>query len=217
MVISNDTVERIQVLFRVLVEFCRVSMGCFTSIFVTQTCTTTEDCDIYSELQPSTVLGKTALSVNCLTCLLFFIMYAIEIHRENWLIENLDHNPKIPQTELSSYICPKLKSKLTSINKRYWNITASTSGLFLINVIVSGCYLNTKHQASLSTISAFCGFTILLGQKIYYAATISYTGKNGEIAQSAYLTFPYTFNVIDKDHINPNEAPSGSKVFPLSL
>ena len=73
--------------------------------------------------------------------------------------------------------------------------------MFLCNVFLSARYLDLdKNLHSLSKISAFAGFTILLGQKIYYAATIAYRGRTGLLAQSAFLTIPYTFNTIDADH-----------------
>lgn len=217
MACSTDTKERINVAILVIVEMCRVSMGCFTSVFVTHSCNETTECSLMDSWTPQSTFGQITLGMNALTCVLFLCLYALEIYRENWLIEYLDSDGKVPNTNLSTHISSSLKTKLAEINLQYWHLTLGTLVLFLCNVFVSARYLNQNFR-SISTISAFAGFTILLGQKIYYAATIAYHGRSGSLAQSAFLTIPYTFNTMDENHISRTTLPrsySRKQVIPV--
>lgn len=208
---SDDTKERLRVGILIVIEMCRVSMGCFTSVFVTHACRPRkegqgeDECSYMFAWQPETRLGKVTLALNSITCVLFLCLYAVEVYRENWLIEYLDSNDTIPTVNLSTAIPFHLNKELSRINVLYWHTTWSTMVLFLINFAVSAKFLS-KTFTTLSTLSAFAGFTILLGQKIYYAASIAYTGRSGYVAQSAFLTIPYTYNTIDEDHVG--EDPS---------
>ena len=201
---TTDTRERINVAILVIIEMCRVSMGCFTSVFVAHSCTdenTNNECSTMDSWTPSSTFGQIVLGTNAITCIFFLGLYVLEVYRENWLIEYLESDGKIPNTNLSTHISSSLKTELACINRRYWHLTLGTLVLFLCNVFLSARYLDLdKNLHSLSKISAFAGFTILLGQKIYYAATIAYRGRTGLLAQSAFLTIPYTFNTIDADH-----------------
>lgn len=183
---------------------CRVSMGCFTSVFVTHACKKREEgdeeCSYMFAWHPETKLGKVTLGFNAITCLLFLCLYAVEVYRENWLIEYLDSNDTIPTVNLSKAIPFHLNKELSRINMLYWHTTWSTMVLFVINFAISAKFLS-KTFTTLNTLSAFAGFTILLGQKIYYAASIAYTGRTGYVAQSAFLTIPFTYNTIDEDHV----------------
>lgn len=212
---SNDVMERLKVGILIIIEMCRVSMGCFTSVFVTHACKETENDDNCSYMYawtPETELGKITLGFNAVTCLLFMGLYAIEVYRENWLIEYLDSNDTIPTVNLSTAIPFHLNKQLSKINMLYWHTTWCTLVIFLVNFVVSAKFLS-KTFTTLSTLSAFTGFTILLGQKIYYAASIAYAGRSGYVAQSAFLTIPYTYNTIDEDHVgeDPGRRIASSK------
>lgn len=200
---KTDTKERLKVGILIIIEMCRVSMGCFTSVFVTHACRQhndgDEECSYMFAWTPETTLGKVTLGFNAITCILFLCLYAVEVYRENWLIEYLDSNDTIPTVNLSTAIPFHLNKELSKINMLYWHTTWSTMVFFVINFTLSAKFLS-KTFTTLSTFSAFAGFTILLGQKIYYAASIAYTGRTGYVAQSAFLTIPYTYNTIDEDH-----------------
>ena len=204
--IDNDTIERIKVGVLVIVEICRVCMGCFTTVFVSSC---TEECSFYDSLNPTSDFGTFALVANGSTCVLFLLLYIVEIHRENWMIEYLDHDPDLPPTHLHGHISRNLQLKLKMLNRNYWTIVLCTLLFFISNVIVSAIFI-AGINLTLSTMSAFGGFTILLGQKIYYAATIAYIGRDGDVAQSSYLTFPLTFNTLDVTHTSK----SSSKIIP---
>ena len=210
--IDNDFTERIQVGFIFIVEVCRLSMGCFTSVFVSHLCGERE-CSLYESVTPNTFFGILTLLINLGAFILFSILFIFELYRENWFIKNFDKDENLPETYLQVIIEPETKEKLTELNKLYMKFSIVTIVIFIINIIMSGAFLYENYR-SFSTLTAFVSFTLLLVQKIQYSFYISkLDSKTTVSAHSAFMTLPHRFNTIDKDITKPKK--TSSRIYPI--
>jgi len=187
-------------------------MGCFTSVFVSHLCGEKE-CSLYESVTPNTFFGIMTLFINLLAFILLSILFIFELYRENWFIKNFDKDENLPETYLQVIIDTETNEKLTKMNKIYNKLTMITIAFFIINIIISGAFLYENYR-SISTLTAFVSFTLLLVQKIQYSFYISRIDSRTNIsAHSAFMTLPHRFNTIDKD-INSKKILSSTKIYP---
>ena len=60
---------------------------------------------------------------------------------------------------------------------------------------------------SMSTISCFISFTLLVQMKLYNSLSIAYKSVKNDTMLSAFLTEFVSFNVLDKDYIKDTNNP----------
>lgn len=210
--IDNDYIERIQVGFIFIVEICRLSMGCFTSVFVSHLCGEKE-CSLYESVTPNTFFGIITLLINLGAFILLSILFLFELYRENWFIKNFDKDENLPETYLQNVIDSERSERLKQLNKSYVKLSLTTIAIFILNIIISGVFLYNNYR-SFSTLTAFVSFTLLLVQKIQYSFYISRLDSKTIIsAHSAFMTLPHRFNTIDKD-IKQKKIYDSSRIYP---
>lgn len=197
-----DMQERISILFIIVIELCRVSMGCFTTVFISYSCTNLVECETKQEVMPSTVLGQVAFVSNVLTCISFLVLYLFELYRDNWLIQILDRDPNVSETNLKYEIAnTSFETRLLKIGHRYIRVVLFVFGLFICNVILSAAFIwDAYSQSSISSLASFFSFTVLLAQKVGHSSTVAFHGiQEDYAAESSFLTIPHRFNIIDED------------------
>ena len=207
-----DRKQRIIGTFIFLLEFYKILMGTFLTIFVphacdSRTCTPTENINNRNSYHSS------ALIVNTISFGVFLMMYYSEIRRENWCISYLDINPQKPieylDVEIEDY--PKIKKKMSRLNIQYKNLTILCAGVQGINISVSAVDI-FKFGAGTSSFLTMASYMVLIITKLINTYNIASTSLTKERAYSAYLSGPKTYNVIDMDHKKNVETPTEEMV-----
>ena len=205
MKLDVDTKERLKTIFIFLLQSYKVLMGSMLVIFVPQMCGD-DVCGITDNFYKEGNLHRASLGVNFISTLSFTTCYIIELNRENWCIEHLDISDDFGDNNLPLVLKddPKLEKALHKINDRYYYSSHVTSGLYMINLILStvSIYMNNAGSA---TVTAYMSFVILILMKLNNALFISKDSKKNNMALSAYMTELQSFNVIDKDHKTEEE------------
>ena len=212
MKVNTDTKERIKIIALFLFQSYKVIMGSLLILFVPQSCDilldNSESYDLNSDIcSVSDNLHKTddifhniTLGFNFLCVFLFFIMYFVELRRENWCVKKLDINHNFPDNHLDDIIDkrPELKLELRKKNNRYFRITSLTSIIYMINLILSSIIIYTNY-VGIQAVTSYTSYVALILLKIYNSLFISYTSLKGDKALSGYITEFSSFNVFDKD------------------
>lgn len=196
MKLTTDTKQRIQSVCIFCLEFYKVIMGSFLTIFVPQQC---EDhmCTITESIQNE--LG--CFIFNIVSCLTLIHLYCIELRRENWCIKYLDIDPSKPNNNLDFEIeeYPEFKKQMEIINKKYKKNALICIVFQSVNITVSTIYIG-YYWAGMAAIAPLIGYIILMCTKLYNTSFISKASLKEERAYSAYLTISKTYNTIDEDH-----------------
>jgi hypothetical protein len=199
MKLTIDTKQRIQSGCIFILEFYKVLMGSFITLFVPHQC---DDhiCSMNEIFDSSDDFRMFVLFVNFVSCIQLLILYALEIKRENWCITYLDIDPKKPNNNLDIEIedYPEYKKQMTQINKNYKNFSLACVVSQIFNILVSVIDLGMHWVGSVS-LSPLIGYVILMLSKLYNTYFISNASLKKERAYSAYLTISKTYNTIDDD------------------
>ena len=95
---------------------------------------------------------------------------------------------------------------MDKLNRLYFYGLSVTSVVYAINVLMM---INVLYQDyhSMSTISCFISFTLLVQMKLYNSLSIAYKSVKNDTMLSAFLTEFVSFNVLDKDYISDKNNP----------
>ena len=90
---------------------------------------------------------------------------------------------------------------MDKLNRLYFYGLSVTSVVYMINILMM---INVLYQDyhSMSTISCFVSFTLLVQMKLYNSLSIAYKSVKNDTMLSAFLTEFVSFNVLDKDYIS---------------
>lgn len=216
MKIDQDIIQRIKVTGIFFLQFYKVLTGTMLSLFVPQACygsisdgseiIYTEEvriCTLSQNLKNDEVYHQITLYWNSISFLCFIYCYLLELKRESWAIKFLDVDKDKSDNALKEIIVnePKLDKQMDKLNRLYFYGLSITSVVYLINVLMM---INVLYQDyhSMSTISCFISFTLLVQMKLYNSLSIAYKSVKNDTMLSAFLTEFVSFNVLDKDYIS---------------
>ena len=223
MKVNNDLKERLKIGALFMFQSYKVIMGSLLILFVPQKCEDLLDnsgssdnsynsdsaiCAVSDNLnKKDDLFHDITLGFNFLCVFLFFIMYFVELRRENWCVKHLDINHNYPDNHLDDIIDkkPELKMELRKKNNRYFKITSITSGFYLINLILSSIIIYTNY-VGIQAVTSYMSYVVLILLKIYNSLFISYTSLKGDKALSGYITEFSSFNVFDEDILDEGES-----------
>jgi hypothetical protein len=202
MKLDVDNKQRIKSGFTFILEFYKVLMGSFITLFVPHQCGD-HICSISEIMSTKDEYRSFVLFVNFVSCFLLMCLYFIELKRENWCITYLDINAEKPNNNLDSEIeeYPEIKKQMTKINTNYKKFSLVCVICQGFNIIVSVADLAMHWPGSVS-LSPLIGYVILMLSKLYNTHFISVASLKEERAYSAYLSISKTYNTIDADHKN---------------
>ena len=222
MKVSGDVKERLKIGALFLFQSYKVIMGSLLILFVPQKCEELQEssgssfnidifktaiCTVSDNLHKTDdMFHNITLGFNFLCVGLFFIMYFVELRRENWCVKYLDINHDFPDNHLDDIIDqkPELKLELRKKNNRYFKITTLTSSVYMVNLILSSIIIYTNY-VGIQAVTSYTSYVALILLKIYNSLFISYTSLHGDKALSGYITEFSSFNVFDKDIIEDEE------------
>ena len=119
MKLDNDCRQYIMVLGTALLQFYKVGMGTFLSLFVPQKCDE-HACEILELAQKQEFYIKIGLCWNAFTLLMCLFTYMWELKRELWCIKHLDNEKGLAYNNLQYLLRDKasLNKSLCSLNVR---------------------------------------------------------------------------------------------------
>tara|TARA_B100001248_G_scaffold210792_1_gene165005 strand:+ start:2327 stop:2992 length:666 start_codon:yes stop_codon:yes gene_type:complete len=221
MKIDQDIIQRIKVSGIFCLQFYKVLTGTMLSLFIPQACYETISdgsdiiyteevriCSLSQNLENDEIYHRLTLYWNSISFLCFIYIYSLELKRESWAIKFLDVDKDKSDNALKEIIVqePKLDKQMDKLNRLYFYGLSVTSVVYAINVLMM---INVLYQDyhSMSTISCFISFTLLVQMKLYNSLSIAYKSVKNDTMLSAFLTEFVSFNVLDKDYISDKNNP----------
>ena len=200
MKLTLDTKQRITSGFTFILEFYKVLMGSFISLFIPHQCND-HVCSLSENMSGEDDFRTVCVILNFISCLMLVNLYYVELRRENWCITYLDIDPKQPNnnldTEIENY--PEFKKEMKKINESYKKRAIICVGAQGLNIFLSTVDAVTNWAGSFA-LGPLISYIILVLTKLYNTYFISTTSLKKERAYSAYLTTSKTYNTIDEDH-----------------
>ena len=182
-------------------EFYRILMGSLLLSFVPQKCGD-HVCGITENLHSGGAYYIVYI-VNFMTLISFFILYLVEVKRENKLITYLDVNISKPtdafNVSINMRALPEIKREnILYIDKIYQQIGCCAIAVYVFNTIVSAIVIYDNYLDN-KTITAFLTNVLFMGSKVTEVYSIANTENN--IFFSAYLKKRVQYNDVDPDKI----------------
>jgi len=213
MKIDQDFGQRIKVMGIFSLQFYKVLMGTMLSLFVPQACyeeigdgseerKNLQICTLTQNYENSDIYHQITLSWNTLSFVCFLFCYVLELRRENWAIKYLDIDNDKPDNSLKQIIVlePKLDKQMDKLNKIYFYGLSITAIIYFINVcLMINILLQDYH--SMSTISCFISFVLLVQMKLYNSLSVAYQSVKSDKMMSAFMSEFVSYNVLDSDYI----------------
>ena len=191
-------------------------MGTMMTLFVPQACKSISDgsenniiigetnriCTITENFENNEIYHQLTLYWNSISFFCFICVYILELKRENWAIKFLDIDNDKPDNSLKEIIIqePKLDKYMDKLNKYYFYGLSVTAFVYMINVLLM---INVLYQDyhSMSTISCFISFTLLVQMKLYNSLSVAYYSVKDDKMMSAFMSEFVSFNVLDNDYL----------------
>ena len=214
--VDQDIIQRIKVGGIFLLQFYKVLTGTMLTLFVPQACPEISDgsensiimgetiriCTITENFENNEIYHQLTLYWNTISFFCFIYVYVLELKRENWAIKFLDIDNNKPDNSLKQIIInePKLDKHMDKLNKYYFYGLSVTAFVYLINVLLM---INVLYQDyhSMSTISCFISFTLLVQMKLYNSLSVAYYSVKDDKMMSAFMSEFVSFNVLDVDFL----------------
>ena len=213
MKIDQDIVQRIKVMGIFTLQFYKIITGTMLSLFVPQACYEQisdgseerqhlQICTLTQNYENSDIYHQMTLSWNALSFACFVFCYVLELRRENWAIKFLDIDNDKPDNSLKQIIVlePKLDKQMDKLNKIYFYGLSATAGIYFINVCLMINILKNDYH-SMSTISCFISFVLLVQMKLYNSLSVAYQSVKHDKMTSAFMSEFVSYNVLDADYI----------------
>ena len=212
MIVDQDIVQRIKVVGIFALQFYKVLTGTLLTLFVPQACypeltdgseeRNIQICTLTQNYENNEIYHRTTLYWNGFSFLLFVMCYMFELRREHWAIKFLDINNDIPDNALKEKIIeePKLDKQMDRLNRFYYHALLLTSGVYFINIMLMIKILITDYH-SMSTISCFVSFVLLVMMKLYNSLSVGYQSVKNDKMMSAFMSEFVSFNVLDSDYL----------------
>lgn len=197
---DQDFQQRVNVGTSFILEIYKVIMGALLVLFVPQLCDD-HTCSITENLNSNDDTRQAALGLNYFTAASFFILYLIEVKRENKLICYLDVNRFTPVDndsvgEALINLPKEKRDTILAYDGYYQKIGYVSTIAFIVNAIISGIVINDSYADS-KTATVFVTNLLLMVSKVSEVFSIVNTKKN--VFYSAYLTDRVQYNNVDPD------------------
>jgi len=187
-------------------EMYRVFMGTLLLFFVPQKCG--DDLCSFSQMTTKTdTMHVGNISVNIATFFAFFVMYVIELRRENKMISYLDVNKEFPSDNdavgEALLLLPEKKRKvILNLDGSYQMSCYIAAFFYLANSIYSGFTIYDNYYDSKTTTVFVTNLLFLVG-KLSDVYGLANTKTN--IFYSAYLKDKVQYNYADPDKIKQED------------
>ena len=205
---DEDTVQRLKGGLTFVLEFYKICMGTFLTVFVPHQCyeitaqgSQPTICTVSHNVYNGDDYHRRVIWFNLFSFVVFITMYYSEVKRENWCINYLDIDYTKPSDNLDDEIelYPVFKERMRQLNKRYDVLVKACSVTQLFNIAISVADVGRSWAGSAS-FTPMLSYILLIATKLYTTYMVATASLKKERAFSAYLKEPKTYNTIDKDH-----------------
>lgn len=200
MYLTVNKKEKICVGISFILEFYKIVMGTFLTLFVPQKCGENV-CTLNDNIYNTQIIHLSANFMNFITFFVVFYFYFIELKREYWYIEHLDIDVRKPNnnldTELELY--PKIKNEMFYLDYKYLYATRGAILSLILNFIISTISIGYNFYGITSLNSIF-SFLLLISVKVSKAYSISQKSIYNKQKYSAYTSQPKTYNTVSKHY-----------------
>jgi hypothetical protein len=144
--LDEDSQQRVKGFATFLLEFYKVCMGSFLTVFVPHQCSpdpstgnTSSICSISHNINHGDAYHTCVLWINLLSFALFLTVYRIELKRENWCINYLDIDSAKSAENLDDEIedYPIIKKEMHELNTKYQKYVKICIKTQFVNTILS--------------------------------------------------------------------------------
>ena len=200
MKVTVDTMQRMKGCGIFMLEFYKILMGTFLTIFVPRDCGD-RVCTLTDNYKDDEFFHRMTFVFNSFCFLIVMGLYYTEIKRENWCITYLDIDDEKALENLDDEIerYPEIKKTMLVMNKQYRTASMICITTQLINIGLSCADILSNHAGNAS-LTPMISYILLIMMKLYNSYYISLSSLENERAYSAYLKGPKTYNAIDLDH-----------------
>ena len=199
-IINQDLQQKLSSIIVVVIELYRVIISCMLILFVPQKCNN-DMCSFQENLSSDNNFYTAGLLINTFTLFLFFILYSVEIKRENRLITYLEVNNNKPTDNYSVGKAVELlpidkRNSIIQLDKIYQTIGKTSIVFFIGNTIISGIVIYNYYLDNQTT-TVYATNILFMTTKIYDVYVNSTSDTN--IFYSAYLKSKLQYNDVDPD------------------
>ena len=201
MTIDEDLIQRIKVGAIFFLQVYKVTTGTLLALFVPQSCGE-QICSLTENYENEEPYHKTVLYYQMFSWCTFFLYYMMELRREHWAIKYLDIDNDKPDNALKEIIIqePVLDSKMDKLNKTYYRLLVFNCSVYFGNILLTIKLLKDGYH-SMSTISCFASFVLLVLMKLYNSLVVAHESVKNDKMMSAYMSEFVSFNVLDADYV----------------
>jgi hypothetical protein len=206
MKIDQDIIQRFKVIGIFTIQFYKITTGTMLTLFVPQACESDkgiiEICTLKENYENDELYHQITMYWNIFTFLCFMMCYLLELKREHWAIKYLDIDNNRPDNSLKNIIIhePELDKRMDRLNKYYFYGFVGTSFCYFINIVLM-IHILVKNYHSMSTISCFVSFVLLVNMKLYNSLNIGYQSVKNDKMMSAFMNEFVSYNVLDSDYL----------------
>ena len=199
--INEDLMQRIKVGSIFLLQLYKVTTGTLLSLFIPQSCDN-RICTVVENYNNNEIYHKTVLYWNMFSMATFFLYYVIELTREEWAIKYLDIDNNKADNALKDIIIeePILNKKMDKLNLFYYRSLYVNIIVYIINIALTIKMIKDNYH-SMSTLSCFASFTLLVLMKLYNSFEVAHQSIKNDKMTSAYMSEFVSFNILDKDYV----------------
>ena len=171
------------------------------SLFVPQSCGE-QICSLTENYENSDEYHQLVLYWNMFSMFTFFSYYMVELVREEWAIKNLDIDNDKSDNSLKEIIIlePILDRRMDKLNKYYYNLLLVNCSVYFVNILLTIKLLKDGYH-SMSTVSCFASFTLLVLMKLYNSFVVAHASIKSDKMMSAYMCEFVSYNVLDADYV----------------
>ena len=182
--------------FVLVLQFYKLSMGCFLTLFVPQKCGD-EACTMLQLLDDNNTWFRICLAFNISTFLAFLFTFGFELERERWCLSLFTIDENTHPLGLVNTLCRRkdLDEKLRFYNKYYIISVRICSAICMLNGSSSFILVCTRY-VDISTLTSFTSFILLLGAKLRYSYLVACESFEKNIPLSAFTKRPSSYNML---------------------
>ena len=195
---DQDFNQKLNTCLMVCIELYKVIISSLIILFIPQKC---DDhvCSYSENFVTENNLYTSGLVFNFITLFTFFVLYIVEVKRENKLITYLEVNNLKPNDNESvgkalQHISLIRRNKIINIDKIYQFIGKTSIIMFVSNTVLSGIVIYNYYLDNQTT-STYITNILFMTTKIYDVYSNSTSDEN--IFYSAYLKTKVQYNDID--------------------
>lgn len=221
--ISHDTLQKVSIIFTLIISSYTVIIGSFYCLFVPQACpdkvffsnstsVPKHTCSLSENFTDLTTYNWVVLIFNAVTAAVLLVAFGYEYYREDWMVDQFDADESKPDNNLEKEIelYPEIKQKFIEISYRYHVLFLLTAVFNIVNMVLSAILIFYYYYDGNQSITTFITNTIIIVTRLSKSIKMSQINKERIKAESVFLTEQVEFNIVGNIP-TPVSSPASTK------